>query len=142
MAALPDIPLPPTIRSRDVDGINGLRMHVLEAGYETKGRPLLLLEFVAGDQEFLRRGRLQRQVGLEGGGDEHRHRRLALRLCRPAAILRKPPGALTPAINLRYQSSTTRSCSPCERAISLTVRAICVRGLVSRPLTFGCAASA
>jgi pimeloyl-ACP methyl ester carboxylesterase len=38
-----DIPLPPTIRSRYVDGINGLRMHVLEAGYETKGRPLLLL---------------------------------------------------------------------------------------------------
>src|SRR5215510_5325004 len=43
MAALPDIPLPPTIRSRYVDGINGLRMHVLEAGSETKGRPLLLL---------------------------------------------------------------------------------------------------
>jgi pimeloyl-ACP methyl ester carboxylesterase len=43
MAALPEIPLPPTIRSRYVEGINGLRMHVLEAGYETKGRPLLLL---------------------------------------------------------------------------------------------------
>jgi pimeloyl-ACP methyl ester carboxylesterase len=43
VAALPDIPLPPTIRSRYVEGINGLRMHVLEAGYETKGRPLLLL---------------------------------------------------------------------------------------------------
>src|SRR5262245_19402892 len=43
MAALPDIPLPPTIRSRYVDGINGLPMHVLEAGSETKGRPLLLL---------------------------------------------------------------------------------------------------
>jgi pimeloyl-ACP methyl ester carboxylesterase len=43
MAALPDIPLPPAIRARYVDGINGLRMHVLEAGYETKGRPLLLL---------------------------------------------------------------------------------------------------
>jgi pimeloyl-ACP methyl ester carboxylesterase len=43
VAALPDIPLPPTIRSRYVDGINGLRMHLLEAGYETKGRPLLLL---------------------------------------------------------------------------------------------------
>jgi pimeloyl-ACP methyl ester carboxylesterase len=26
-----------------IDGINGLRMHVLEAGHETKGRPLLLL---------------------------------------------------------------------------------------------------
>jgi pimeloyl-ACP methyl ester carboxylesterase len=43
MAALPDLPLPPTIRSRYVDGINGLRMHVLEAGYETKDRPCLLL---------------------------------------------------------------------------------------------------
>ena len=28
---LPDIPLPSTIRSRTVDDINGLRMHVLEA---------------------------------------------------------------------------------------------------------------
>jgi pimeloyl-ACP methyl ester carboxylesterase len=41
--ALPDLPLPPTIRSRYVDGINGLRVHVLEAGFETKGRPCLLL---------------------------------------------------------------------------------------------------
>jgi len=40
---LPTIPLPPSIRSRFVDGINGLRMHVLEAGYETRGRPCLLL---------------------------------------------------------------------------------------------------
>src|ERR1700754_1659415 len=40
---LPDLPLPPNIRSRYVDGINGLRMHVLEAGYETKGRPCILL---------------------------------------------------------------------------------------------------
>src|SRR5215468_5664100 len=43
MAALPDLPLPPSIRSRYVDGINGLRMHVLEAGFETKDRPCLLL---------------------------------------------------------------------------------------------------
>ncbi len=43
MTALPDIPLPATIRSRFVDGINGLRMHVLEAGFETKGRPCVLL---------------------------------------------------------------------------------------------------
>jgi pimeloyl-ACP methyl ester carboxylesterase len=43
MAALPDIPLPASIRSRYVENINGLRMHVLEAGYETRGRPLLLL---------------------------------------------------------------------------------------------------
>jgi pimeloyl-ACP methyl ester carboxylesterase len=40
---LPDIPLPSTIRSRYVDGINGLRMHVLEAGYETRDRPCVLL---------------------------------------------------------------------------------------------------
>ena len=43
MDPLPDIPLPPGIRSRFVDGINGLRMHVLEAGFETKGRPCILL---------------------------------------------------------------------------------------------------
>ncbi len=43
MEALPDVPLPTSIRSRYVDGINGLRMHVLEAGFETSGRPCLLL---------------------------------------------------------------------------------------------------
>jgi len=43
MTALRDIPLPSSIRSRCVDGINGLRMHVLEAGFETKGRPCILL---------------------------------------------------------------------------------------------------
>ena len=31
------------IRSRFVDGINGTRMHVLEAGFETPGRPCVLL---------------------------------------------------------------------------------------------------
>ena len=40
---LPDIPLPSGIRSRTVDGINGLSMHVLEAGFETRGRPCVLL---------------------------------------------------------------------------------------------------
>jgi pimeloyl-ACP methyl ester carboxylesterase len=43
MTSLPDIPLPSSIRSRFVENINGLRMHVLEAGFETKGRPCLLL---------------------------------------------------------------------------------------------------
>jgi pimeloyl-ACP methyl ester carboxylesterase len=43
MTNLPDIPLPATIRFRFVDGINGLSMHVLEAGFETPGRPCLLL---------------------------------------------------------------------------------------------------
>jgi len=38
----PNIPLQPGIRSRTVDGINGLRMHVLEAGFENKGRPCVL----------------------------------------------------------------------------------------------------
>jgi pimeloyl-ACP methyl ester carboxylesterase len=42
-ADLPDIPLPPGIRSRFVENINGLRMHVLEAGFETKGRRCVLL---------------------------------------------------------------------------------------------------
>src|ERR1700709_2439799 len=40
---LPDIPLPSGIRSRFVDDINGLRMQVLEAGFETRGRPCVLL---------------------------------------------------------------------------------------------------
>ncbi|HEY3790624.1 MAG TPA: alpha/beta hydrolase [Bradyrhizobium sp.] len=43
MTSLPDIPLPSTIRSRFVEGINGLRMHVLESGFETRGRPCVLL---------------------------------------------------------------------------------------------------
>lgn len=40
---LRDIPLPSGIRSRHVPGINGLTMHVLEAGFETPGRPCVLL---------------------------------------------------------------------------------------------------
>ena len=43
MTILPEIPLPSSIRSRTIDNINGLRMHVLEAGFETKGRPCVLL---------------------------------------------------------------------------------------------------
>jgi pimeloyl-ACP methyl ester carboxylesterase len=35
--------LPPGIRSRFVAGVNGLRMHVLEAGFEAEGRPCVLL---------------------------------------------------------------------------------------------------
>ena len=38
-SVLPDIPLPPGIRSRFVENINGLRMHVLEAGFETAAAP-------------------------------------------------------------------------------------------------------
>jgi pimeloyl-ACP methyl ester carboxylesterase len=49
---VPDLPdlgpldsalLPAGVRSRFVDDVNGLRMHLLEAGHETAGRPLLLL---------------------------------------------------------------------------------------------------
>jgi pimeloyl-ACP methyl ester carboxylesterase len=43
MTSLPPVPLPASIRSHYVENINGLRMHVLEAGFETKGRPCLLL---------------------------------------------------------------------------------------------------
>jgi pimeloyl-ACP methyl ester carboxylesterase len=35
--------LPPGVRSRFVADVNGLRMHVLEAGFETPGRPCVLL---------------------------------------------------------------------------------------------------
>ena len=42
LAPLDPSVLPPGVRSRFVDGVNGLRMHVLEAG-EGEGRPLLLL---------------------------------------------------------------------------------------------------
>src|SRR5437868_10931106 len=43
MSTTTDLPLPPGIRSRFVDAINGLCMHVLEAGHETAGRPCILL---------------------------------------------------------------------------------------------------
>jgi pimeloyl-ACP methyl ester carboxylesterase len=35
--------LGPGIRSRMIDGVNGLDMHILEAGFEEPGRPMLLL---------------------------------------------------------------------------------------------------
>ena len=38
-----DAPLPEGIRSRFVEGINGLRMHILEAGFESPGKPCVLL---------------------------------------------------------------------------------------------------
>ncbi|HEV7457251.1 MAG TPA: alpha/beta hydrolase [Roseococcus sp.] len=41
--SLSPIPLPHGIQSRMVPHVNGLTMHVLEAGHETPGRPLLLL---------------------------------------------------------------------------------------------------
>ena len=41
--AHPSLPLPSSIRSRTIEGINGLTMHVLESGFETQGRPCVLL---------------------------------------------------------------------------------------------------
>src|SRR5271167_5145424 len=43
MTPLESAVLGPGIRSRFVPDINGLRVHVLEAGFETSGRPLVLL---------------------------------------------------------------------------------------------------
>jgi pimeloyl-ACP methyl ester carboxylesterase len=43
LAPLADAALPAGIRSRFVDGINGLRMHILEAGFEREGRPCVML---------------------------------------------------------------------------------------------------
>jgi pimeloyl-ACP methyl ester carboxylesterase len=43
MDVLSTIDLPAGIRSRFVSGINGLTMHLLEAGFEVKGRPCILL---------------------------------------------------------------------------------------------------
>ncbi|WP_250467974.1 alpha/beta fold hydrolase [Caballeronia sp. GAFFF2] len=40
---LKDLPLPDGIRSRLIDNGNGLSMHVLEAGFETPGRPCIVL---------------------------------------------------------------------------------------------------
>src|ERR1700678_145483 len=43
LAPLDESVLPQGIRSRFVAGINGLTVHVLEAGFETPHRPLVLL---------------------------------------------------------------------------------------------------
>ncbi len=43
MDPLPASVLPPGVRGRILPGINGLDIHVLEAGYETPGRPAVLL---------------------------------------------------------------------------------------------------
>jgi pimeloyl-ACP methyl ester carboxylesterase len=43
MQNLPDLPLPAGVRPRFVEGVNGLTMHVLEAGFESKDRPCVLL---------------------------------------------------------------------------------------------------
>jgi len=38
-----DADLPKGVRTRLIDGVNGLRMHLLEAGFEAEGRPAVLL---------------------------------------------------------------------------------------------------
>jgi len=43
LSALPPLPLPAGIRSRQLAGINGLALHLLEAGFDDPARPLLLL---------------------------------------------------------------------------------------------------
>src|SRR5580692_6396378 len=43
LAPLDAAVLPAGIRARFVDRVNGLRIHILEAGFETPGRPCLLL---------------------------------------------------------------------------------------------------
>jgi len=43
LAPLDNAALPAGLRSRFVPDINGLRMHVLEAGFETRGRPCVLM---------------------------------------------------------------------------------------------------
>jgi pimeloyl-ACP methyl ester carboxylesterase len=42
-SALPALPLPDGIRSRQIESVNGLSMHVLEAGDPTPGHPLIVL---------------------------------------------------------------------------------------------------
>ncbi len=43
LAPLPSSILPSGVRSRFVEDVNGLRVHILEAGFEAVGRPLVLL---------------------------------------------------------------------------------------------------
>ena len=43
MEPLPSSVLPAGVRSRILPGINGLDVHILEAGFEQKGRPAVLL---------------------------------------------------------------------------------------------------
>jgi pimeloyl-ACP methyl ester carboxylesterase len=43
LSPLPSASLPAGIRARFIDGINGLKIHVLEAGFQAEGRPMVLL---------------------------------------------------------------------------------------------------
>ena len=48
--------LPAGVHSRFVESVNGLRMHVLEAGHEKPGQPLLLLLHGFPNRLFLAQG--------------------------------------------------------------------------------------
>ena len=65
--------LPPGIRSRFVRGVNGLDIHILEAGYAPAGRPLVpLAPLVAAKAELYRtmrragitKAELARRIGI------------------------------------------------------------------------------
>ena len=49
MTSLPAAVLPAGIRSRFIDGVNGLRVHILEAGHDGADRPLIVLLGLAAD---------------------------------------------------------------------------------------------
>ena len=100
MAPYPADVLPPGIRSRFVDNVNGLRMHVLEAGYEPTGRPArpaaarlprARLQLAQGDGTD-RRGRLSRDRAGRARLRPHLRHGRALRR-RPGAVPHAQPGA-------------------------------------------------
>src|SRR6516162_9612376 len=45
--------LPPGIRSRSIANVNGLTVHILEAGYESPGRPAVLLPLAAAEYHVI-----------------------------------------------------------------------------------------
>ena len=104
--------LPVGIRSRVITGVNGIAMHVLEAGYDPPGRPGLLL--VHGFPELgyswrkvmlpLARGGLPRDgAGSTWLRPQRRHRRDVRR--RPDAVLDAEPRARHDGADLRPRPS-------------------------------------
>ena len=92
--------LPPGIRSRFVNNINGLRMHVLEAGFETPGRPAVLL--LHGFPELAYSWRKVMLPIAAAGYPRHRARPARLR-----AHVRAPTSATT--TTSRRSARSTRS---------------------------------
>ena len=99
LAPLDAAVLPPGLRSRFVDGVNGLRMHVLEAG-EGEGRPLLLLlhgfpELAYSWRKVMRaagRGGIPRRGARPAGLRPHHRLERGVRR-RPRALPADQPGA-------------------------------------------------